>query len=171
MKVDDSKVTSGTKIPTESTSNNTRTGAYAERIIAQSPALVSMNNEPIPHKRHRRQPTIIDNASVAAKVRPTKKAAKIDINSNEKPADKYTKKVPKPAIHSTDNAVAKAPESVKASSAKSDKSAQIANKQEASNQNMSSQIDANKIAISNATANKGPVPSKRRRRQPSTGDM
>ena len=176
VKVDDSKATSGTNIPTESTSNNTRTGAYADRTIAQSPALISMNNEPIPHKRHRRQPTIIDNASVAAKVRPAKKAAKIDINSNEKPAGKYTKKAPKPAIHSTDNAVAKAPESVKASSAKSDKSAQIANKQvankqEASNQNMSSQIDANKIAISNANANKGPVPLKRRRRQPSTGDM
>ena len=161
---------------TQASSNNARTSAYAERNVAQSPALVSMNNEPIPHKRRRRQPTVIENTGVVAKVSSTKKAVVIDTNSNEKAVGKYAKKVPKPASHSNDNAIAKAPKPVKALSAKLAKGVQVANKQdankeEASNQNISNKIDANKIAISNMNANKGPVPSKRRRRQPSNGDV
>ena len=166
---------------TQASSNNAHTTAYAERNVAQSPALVSMNNEPIPHKRRRRQPTVIENTvteniGTVAKVSRGKKSAIIDANSNEKAADKYAKKAPKPATHFADNAIAKARKPVKASNTMPAKSAQIANKQlantqEASNQNVSSQIDANKIAISNINANKGPVPSKRRRRQPSHGDV
>ena len=170
--------TAGRKASADSqpSSSNARATAYAERNVAQSPALVSINNEPIPHKRRRRQPTTIENTGAVAKVSSAKKTVVIDANSNEKAVGKYAKKVLKPAIHSTDNTIAKAPKPVKASSAKLAKSAQVAskqvaNKEEASKQNVSNKIDANKIAISNMNANKGPVPSKRRRRQPSNGDV
>ena len=155
-------------VETQPSSSNDRATVYAERNIAQSPALVSMNNEPVPHKRRRRQPTVIENNGTVAEVSSVKKAVAIDVNSSEKSADKYAKKAPKPAIHSTDNAIAKAPKPVKASNAKP---TQIANKEKTSNQNVSNKIDANKIGISNINANKGPVPSKRRRRQPSNGDV
>ena len=159
-------------IDTQASSNNTRTTAYTERNVAQSPALVSMNNEPIPHKRRRRQPTAIENTGAVAEVNSAKKSVVIDANSNEKVVGKYAKKAPKPAIHSTDNTIAKALKPVKASSAKPAQVAnkQLANKEESSKQNVSNKIDANKIAISKMNANKGPVPSKRRRRQPSNGD-
>ena len=163
-------------VETQPSSSNARATVYAERNVAQSPALVSMNNEPVPHKRRRRQPTVIENTGVVAKVSSAKKAVVIDANSNEKAVGKYAKKTPKPADYSTDNAIAKVPKPVNASSAKSAKSAQVANKQvankeEASKQKISNKTDANKIAISNMNANKGPVPSKRRRRQPSNGDV
>ena len=169
----DAKKASG---DTQVSSNNARATAYAERNVAQSPALVSMNSEPVPHKRRRRQPTVIGNTGAIAKVSSSKKAVAIDANSSEKAVGNYTKKAPKPADNSTDNAAYKAPKPVRASSAKLAKGVQVANKQdankeEASNQNVSNKIDTNRIAISNMNANKGPVPSKRRRRQPSNGDV
>ncbi|AAZ17988.1 conserved hypothetical protein [Psychrobacter arcticus 273-4] len=153
-------------IETQSSSNNARTIVHAERNAAQSPALVSMNNEPIPHKRRRRQPTVIENSGTVAEVSSTKKAVEIDTNSNDKSAGKYAKKAPKPAADSTDNAIAKAPKPVKASSAKLAKA-----NRDTGIQSATVQIDANKTVNSNMHANKGPVPSKRRRRQPSTGDI
>ena len=166
---------------TQASSNNACATAYAERNVAQSPALVSMNNEPVPHKRRRRQPTVIENTvteniGTAEKVSSGKKAAVINAHSSEKTSGEYAKKVPKPADHSTDSAIDKVPKPVKASNTKPAKSAQIANKQlankqEASNQNISNNIEANKIATNNMNANKGPIPSKRRRRQPSNGDV
>mgnify|MGYP006875174623 FL=1 len=48
-------------VATHASSTNARSPAYAERNVAQSPALVSMNNEPIPHKRRRRQTTEAEN--------------------------------------------------------------------------------------------------------------
>ncbi len=161
-KANDSNSPSNTRqasVKTQPSSSNDRATVYAERNVAQSPALVSMNNEPIPHKRRRRQPTVIENTGTVAEVSSAKKALVIDGNSNEKVVGKYAKKAPKPAIHSTDNAIAKAPKPVKASSTKP---AQIAKKQLANKEKAS-----NKIGISNINANKGPVPSKRRRRQPS----
>ena len=73
-------------VETQPSSSNARATVYAERNVAQSPALVSINNEPIPHKRRRRQPTLIENTGAVAKVSSTKKAVVIDANSNEKAA-------------------------------------------------------------------------------------
>ncbi|GAF56768.1 poly(A) polymerase [Psychrobacter sp. JCM 18901] len=58
------------------------------RSIARSPALVSMNNEPIPHKRRRRQPTV-DSAS-NTEVQGNSDAR--DSKGKAQPAAKYAKK-------------------------------------------------------------------------------
>ncbi|MCG3878079.1 polynucleotide adenylyltransferase PcnB [Psychrobacter sp. Ps6] len=130
--------------------------ARPARSIARSPALVSMNNEPIPHKRRRRQPTI-DSANSA------ELQSKGD---KEQSTAKYARKAPKSVATSASSAdttesverevtkkaatSAKAKKSVKATTAKTEQAA-------------SNQIPAVKV-----TDDKGPVPSKRRRRQPST---
>ena len=130
--------------------------ARQTRSIARSPALVSMNNEPIPHKRRRRQPTI-DSANSA------ELQSKGD---KEQSTAKYARKAPKSVATSASSAdttesverevtkkaatSAKAKKSVKATTAKTEQAA-------------SNQIPAVKV-----TDDKGPVPSKRRRRQPST---
>ncbi|MGP9517867.1 polynucleotide adenylyltransferase PcnB [Psychrobacter sp. AOP7-C1-14] len=146
--------------------------ARPARSIARSPALVSMNNEPIPHKRRRRQPTVDGTSSVEVQGSNDTKGS----NDKAKSAAKYAKKAPKPAVESTDKsdtkvvkavgsqavdskdavktaAPARAKKSVKATTAKAAKA----------KQDTSDQMPAVK-----ATDNKGPVPSKRRRRQPST---
>ncbi|MGP9556451.1 polynucleotide adenylyltransferase PcnB [Psychrobacter sp. AOP7-A1-24] len=146
--------------------------ARPARSIARSPALVSMNNEPIPHKRRRRQPTVDGTSSVEVQSSNDAKGS----NDKAKPAAKYTKKVPKPAVESTDKsntkdvkavgskavdskaatktiAPARAKKSVKATAAKAAKAKQDTNDQ---------------MSVVKVTDNKGPVPSKRRRRQPST---
>ena len=114
--------------------------APTTRSVARSPALVSMNNEPIPHKRRRRQPSVDSTSSV-------------ETPGDDKQAQtptKYAKKQPKPAVQPTDKADAK--KSAKATTAKSAKTNQAARTQ---------------TAAIKANGNKGPVPSKRRRRQPS----
>ncbi|MEZ7519270.1 MULTISPECIES: polynucleotide adenylyltransferase PcnB [unclassified Psychrobacter] len=146
--------------------------ARPARSIARSPALVSMNNEPIPHKRRRRQPTVDSTSNIEVQGSNVAK----DSNDNAQPAAKYAKKAPKPAVESTAKsdtksvkevgskavdskdaaktaAPARAKKSVKATTAKATKA----------KQDMSDQMPAVKV-----TDNKGPVPSKRRRRQPST---
>ena len=158
-------------VNTQVSSNNARSTIYKERNAAQSPALVSMNNEPIPHKRRRRQPTVIDNSGIGAEASSAKEATTIDTSSNEKSSGKYAKKVPKLAVGSTDNVIDKAPKPAKASSTKSTKAKRDASSQSATNQSSNEQQDANKVANSNMNANKGPVPSKRRRRQPSVNDV
>ena len=132
--------------------------ARPTRSIARSPALVSMNNEPVPHKRRRRQPTVdsangVELQSKADKEQSTAKyarkapksvaqAASSDATTEAKTvAREVTKKAATPA---------KAKQSVKATTAKTEKAA-------------SNQAPAVKV-----TDDKGPVPSKRRRRQPST---
>ncbi|WP_394124613.1 polynucleotide adenylyltransferase PcnB [Psychrobacter nivimaris] len=142
------------------------------RSIARSPALVSMNNEPIPHKRRRRQPTVDSASNIEVQGNSDEKGS----NSKAQPAAKYAKKAPKPAVESTDKsdtksvkevaskavdskdatktaAPARAKKSVKATTAKAAKAKQDTN----------DQMPAVKV-----TDSKGPVPSKRRRRQPST---
>ncbi|MGM8888689.1 polynucleotide adenylyltransferase PcnB, partial [Psychrobacter sp. 1U2] len=67
------------------------------QTIARTPALVSMNNEPIPHKRRRRTPSVASSAS------------------NEpasKTATKYAKKAPKPATQSNGKANTKVEKTV-----------------------------------------------------------
>ena len=173
-KANDSNSPSNTRqasVKTQPSSSNDRATVYAERNVAQSPALVSMNNEPIPHKRRRRQPTVIENSGIVAEASSAKEATTIDTSSNEKSSGKYAKKVPKLAVGSTDNVIDKAPKPAKASSTKSTKAKRDASSQSATNQSSNEQQDANKVANSNMNANKGPVPSKRRRRQPSTDDI
>ena len=99
--------------------------------VAQTPKLVSVNNEPIPHQRRRRQPSIED----------------VVATTNDA-AVSYEKKTPKAAIKADSSSKAKP-------SSKATKSAKTAtNKKIASNDK--------------APTDKGAVPAKRRRRQPST---
>jgi len=141
--------------------------ARPARSIARSPALVSMNNEPIPHKRRRRQPAVDSASNIEVQGNSDAKGS----NGKAQPAAKYAKKAPKPAVESTDKSdtkslkgvdskdaaktatPAKAKKSVKATTAKAAKAKQDTN----------GQMPAVKV-----TDNRGPVPSKRRRRQPST---
>ncbi|MDN3452559.1 MULTISPECIES: polynucleotide adenylyltransferase PcnB [unclassified Psychrobacter] len=153
--------------PSNTSQPEAHASARPTRSIARSPALVSMNNEPIPHKRRRRQPTIDSASNIEVQGNSDAKGS----NDKAPPAAKYAKKVPKPAVKSTDegdaNAVkivarkgaekatapARAKKSVKATTTKPAKA----------KQDMSDQMPAVQVAD-----NKGPVPSKRRRRQPST---
>ncbi|MGO3119633.1 MAG: polynucleotide adenylyltransferase PcnB [Moraxellaceae bacterium] len=132
--------------PSETKSSSTK--ANTTRSIARSPALVSMNNEPIPYKRRRRQPTVEQASNdESVEVAAAKKSPKV--------AKKYAKKVPKTAESSTDNAVSDAK-----------KPTQAVKRKSASSKAGSSQ------AITGVLSNdKGPVPSKRRRRQPSTENV
>ncbi|MFK3916739.1 polynucleotide adenylyltransferase PcnB [Psychrobacter sp. NPDC078501] len=142
------------------------------RSIARSPALVSMDNEPIPHKRRRRQPTVDSTSNIEVQGNNDAKGS----NDKTQPVAKYAKKAPKPAVEVSDKsdtksvkdvaskaldsrdatktaAPARAKKSVKATTAKATKA----------KQDTSAQLPAVKV-----TDSKGPVPSKRRRRQPST---
>ncbi|MGE6324727.1 polynucleotide adenylyltransferase PcnB [Psychrobacter sp. NPDC078370] len=158
--------------PSNTNQPEAQASARPTRSIARSPALVSMNNEPIPHKRRRRQPTVDSASHIEVQGNSDVKGS----NGKAQPAAKYVKKAPKPAVESTDKsdtksvkevaskavdskdatktaAPARAKKSVKATTTKATKA----------KQDTSDQIPAIKV-----TDNKGPVPSKRRRRQPST---
>ncbi|MBF2718984.1 polynucleotide adenylyltransferase PcnB [Psychrobacter sp. NG254] len=157
--------------------------ARPTRSIARSPALVSMNNEPVPYKRRRRQPTVDTSSTVEAhsstevkKSTEVKNSAEVKNSIDERGSERkqttklYAKKAPKPADQINNQAdvkgaksvepkaiknratATKAKKPVKATTAKPDQTAQA-----------NSQMPAIKVAD-----NKGPVPSKRRRRQPST---
>ncbi|WP_296209081.1 polynucleotide adenylyltransferase PcnB [Psychrobacter sp. UBA3480] len=165
------RVNSSTQ-PSNTSQPEAQASARPTRSIARSPALVSMNNEPIPHKRRRRQPTVDSASNIEVQGNSDAKGG----NGKAQPAAKYAKKAPKPAVEASDKsdtksvkevgskavdskdatktaAPARAKKSVKATTAKAAKAKQDTN----------DQIPAVKI-----TDNKGPVPSKRRRRQPST---
>jgi poly(A) polymerase len=152
--------------------------AYPTRSVARTPALVTMNNEPIPHKRRRRQPSV-DNTNLTDS---TEK--QVAANNTDKTEAKYAKKAPKPAVQSTGKAKktvepaatktagnktetnkatvsAKAKKPAKAAEARSTK-----NSQNADSKSLAGQVSDNKM-----DDNKGPVPSKRRRRQPSTDNV
>ena len=112
--------------------------------VAQTPKLVMTNNEPIPHKRRRRLPS--NQPSNQSSNEATKSAHK------PKASTTYEKKAPKPAVaanRAQAKPVAKAAQTQSATAnSKSDK--------------------AQPALISTPTGNKGPIPSKRRRRQPSS---
>ena len=135
--------------------------ATSTRSIARSPALVSMNNEPVPYKRRRRQPTVAstnnaDSVEAQVEIQEAKRAPK--------PAAKYAKKAPKSSAQSTDKTDIKANKSAKVTDAKSAKANPAAKKQPAARK-------VNDTTSKNISNNKGPVPSKRRRRQPSTDNV
>ena len=125
------------------------------RTIARSPALVSMNNEPIPHKRRRRQPTVDSTNSVELQSK----------NDKEQSTAKYARKAPKsvatsasPADTTEAKTVAREGTKKAATPAKAKKPVKA----------KTEQVDSNQAPAVKVTDDKGPVPSKRRRRQPST---
>ena len=136
------------------------------RSVATSPALVSMNNEPIPHKRRRRQPTADSNSQVEMQ----------EVVNNEQTTAKYEKKVPKPAADFSEKTETKARKprrskkpSVEAQSME-ELSAETTSTETTPKKTAAktSQAVNNQVAANNMTDNKGPVPAKRRRRQPNT---
>lgn len=132
------------------------------RSVATSPSLVSMNNEPIPYKRRRRQSTV-DSTSGS-------ETQKVD--NSDQAAAKYAKKAPKSVAQSSDKAATKAnkpSKSIETGPAKtrSTKTRSIKNGQAVDNQIAASKASDSKMNDDKMTDNKGPVPSKRRRRQPS----
>src|SRR5690606_3100934 len=135
---------------------NAATNVHTKRTVAQTPALDSINNEPIPYKRRRRQPTAIaENSNTDSK-----NDADNLLNVTAKPASdkeqvvntaKYEKKVPKAASYFAEDTPS------------------VAKKAAATKQNIKKQTTQaqNRTAASKMNEQKGPVPSKRRRRQPS----
>lgn len=127
------------------------------RSVATSPALVSMNNEPIPYKRRRRQSTVDSINGLETQ----------KVDNSDQAAAKYAKKAPKSVTQSSDKAATKANKPAKSietgpAKTRSTKTRSIKNGQAVDNQ-----IATSKASDSKMTDNKGPVPSKRRRRQPS----
>ncbi|WP_201633883.1 polynucleotide adenylyltransferase PcnB [Psychrobacter immobilis] len=139
------------------------TNTYPTRSVARSPALVSMNNEPIPHKRRRRQPSV-DNTNLADSVE-----AQVTGNKDEKVAAKYTKKAPKSAAQSTGKAE-KTVERTGTKTAGANKASTPAKAKKPAKTTETKPANS-KAAASKVNDNKGPVPSKRRRRQPSTDNV
>ncbi len=134
------------------------TSAQATRSVARSPALVSMNNEPIPHKRRRRQPTVENTSSVETQA----------IDNSDQTIGKYAKKAPK----STAGSIGKANNQAK-NTAEHEATVKAAAPAKAKKSTKAKSVESNQVTNSPVIAstvndNKGPVPSKRRRRQPST---
>ncbi|HCT72441.1 MULTISPECIES: polynucleotide adenylyltransferase PcnB [Psychrobacter] len=138
------------------------TSSSVARSVARSPALVSMNNEPIPHKRRRRQPSV-DSINLANSTE-----APVTVNNNDKAAEKYAKKAPKPAAQPTDKADIPAKKT-----AERKKVAKVATPESAKKPAKTTEAKSanGNAGTSSVNDNKGPVPSKRRRRQPSTNNV
>ena len=157
-KVDGSNIAQPDQVKQPEAKSSSAAPEKATRSIARSPALVSMNNEPIPHKRRRRQPS----------------AASVNVTSDapqSTTATKYAKKAPKPAAQVDQ----------KHNQAKADAQAQQRDQQsekqptkapvavaETTKATKSSQVADSLAIASKLNDNKGPIPHKRRRRQPST---
>ncbi|OLF38735.1 poly(A) polymerase [Psychrobacter sp. C 20.9] len=129
--------------------------ARPTRSIARSPALVSMNNEPIPHKRRRRQPTVYSANSVELQ----SKADKAQSTA------KYARKAPKSVATSASPADTTEAKTV---AREGTKKAATPTKAKKPVKAKTEQVDSNQAPAVKVTDDKGPVPSKRRRRQPST---
>ena len=125
------------------------------RSIARSPALVSMNNEPIPHKRRRRQPTVDSTNSVELQSK----------NDKEQSTAKYARKAPKSVATSASPADTTEAKTV---AREGTKKAATPTKAKKPVKAKTEQVDSNQAPAVKVTDDKGPVPSKRRRRQPST---
>lgn len=125
------------------------------RSIARSPALVSMNNEPIPHKRRRRQPTVDSTNSVELQSKADK----------EQSTAKYARKALKSVASSASPADTTEAKTV---AREGTKKAATPTKAKKPVKAKTEQVDSNQAPAVKVTDDKGPVPSKRRRRQPST---
>ena len=165
---------SNANVSTDSGSSKAQTTEHATRTVAKTPALVSINNEPIPHKRRRSQPTMIensdsnDNLHSSANINSVE-AKEVDIQAQK--STRYVKKAPKLATEATSevkssNFEIKAKQATKASSAKPTKTSQDTKKQTTQSKSVKHQTAASRM-----NEQKGPVPSKRRRRQPSVNNV
>ena len=157
-------------VSTDSASTKAHTTEYATRTVARTPALVSMNNEPIPHKRRRRQPTVVENDNGNSSANSNSVEAKAVENKAQKAA-RYAKKAPKLATEAvskteTSDVESKAKKATKATAAKPTKTSQDTKRQTSQSQSAKHQTAASKM-----NEQKGPVPSKRRRRQPSVNNV
>lgn len=146
----------------EQSSTTANTNA-AKRTVAQTPALVSINNEPIPYKRRRRQPTTIVSNNSDSKNN-THNVAEKPISDKGQVVNtaKYEKKTPKAAAEFAEDAPSVAKKAASNKPAKT--------KQDTKKQTTQTQSAQNQTAASKMNEQKGPVPSKRRRRQPSTNN-
>lgn len=145
---------------------------HTKRTVAQTPALVSINNEPIPYKRRRRQPTTIANNSnidVKNNADNLHNVAAKPVSDKEQVGNtaKYGKKAPKTAAEFAEDTPSVAKKAV-AKKAASNKPATT--KQNTKKQTTQTQSADNQTAASKMNEQKGPVPSKRRRRQPSVNN-
>ena len=166
-----------------------------KRSIAQAPQLVTIDNEPIPYKRRRRVTNSVADKTLNSNTEhlTVSKSLSTDSSSNESTPAKYEKKAPKvihqpkhdvPSEIETKGAVQaeQAPARTKATkapvSARNHKASSLAtntaNTQGADNVNSnatsnaaSQKVSSEKKATQTDATNKGPIPAKRRRRQPS----
>jgi len=157
------------------------TKANATRSVARSPALVSMNNEPIPHKRRRREPTV-DSTNITNSAGNVSNVEKQPADSNDQTAAKYAKKAPKAKAQPNGKAEKTVEHAETTTATKTARNKAGTNKATApakarkparpteakSGQAANSKAIASKASDNKVNDNKGPVPSKRRRRQPST---
>lgn len=127
--------------------------------VAQSPALVSLNNAPIPYQRRRRQPS-----STATTTKP--QATDASEQTPVKPAKAYAKQAPKPAAQSTTEAELPAKRGTDHKEAATTKKT----KTSAPSTSKKTQTAMPQPLISLIETDKGPIPAKRRRRQPSAED-
>ena len=165
---------SDANISTYSGSAKAQTTEHATRTVAKTPELVSINNEPIPYKRRRSQPTVIENSSSNDNLHSSAninsvEAKEVDIQTQK--STRYAKKAPKLATEDTSEVKSsevesKAKRATKASAAKPTKTSQDTKKQTTQSQSVKHQTAASKM-----NEQKGPVPSKRRRRQPSVNNV
>lgn len=146
---------------TVSSKSDPATTADTERTVAQAPALVSINNEPIPYKRRRRQPTVDsssnDNSKNSADNSSSVEAKPVDRKEQTAKVAKYERKAPKPAPQFAEDTNTVSKKSAKAN-------------QDAKNPTVNTQTTKSQAAIIETNNDKGPVPSKRRRRQPSVNN-
>ena len=161
-------------VSTDSGSSKAQTTEHATRTVAKTPALVSINNEPIPHKRRRSQPTVIENSNSNDNLHSLANINSVEakaVDNQAQKSTKYAKKAPKLATEAasevkSSEVKSKAKQATKASAAKLTKTSQDTKKQTTQSQSVKYQTAASKM-----NEQKGPVPSKRRRRQPSVNNV
>ncbi len=137
--------------------------AHLARSIARSPALVTTNNEPIPHQRRRREPTV-DNSHRTGSI----DNVETQVDNHDHPAAKHAKEALKPVAQSDGKAdkVAEPTKVIEGSKQADAPAKRLAKATEVKSAKTSQMVNGK--AISRVPSdNKGPVPSKRRRRQPS----
>ena len=127
---------------------NAATNVHTKRTVAQTPALVSINNEPIPYKRRRRQPSIDMSVEVSQQ---SAEAAK-SVSSNKVTRANKTNKAKSESSIVSNNVRPTKPKPMQKSKTLT----------QAKHATQSSGDKGN---------SKGPIPSKRRRRQPSTDSI
>ncbi len=150
---------------------------HPTRTVARSAKLVSINNEPIPSKRRRRQPSADSAVTLKASDNRSVDDNLVDKGSvdNSSAQVKESQQPTKPAQPQPSKTVTKAHDSVvneapvaATTTAPIKKSAKATNGKATAAHSTDNAGSASKMIDSKVADNKGPIPSKRRRRQPST---